>query len=151
MKTPNDPRHLARKVAFSVIYSIETANNSQYTGDYDELINSVLENYEITDYDHKVFENILNSTTKNLPEIKNLIASHSTGWNMDKIYKTDLALLIMATAEMMTKTVPLKVSIDESIELAKEFCQEESSKFINGVLAGIIKELNDGSKPDQQN
>lgn len=145
MKTPNDPRHLARKVAFSVIYSIESSRNSDYNGDYEELVTSILENYEIKDYDKKVFENILKSVSINLQEIKSLIAKHSTDWNMDKIYKTDLALLIMATAEIMTKSVPVKVSIDESIELAKEFGQEESSKFINGVLAGITKELNDGS------
>lgn len=149
MKTPNDPRHLARKVAFSVIYSIESSRNSEYNGEYEELVTSILENYEIKEYDAKVFENILNSVSTNLQEIKSIIAKHSTDWNMDKIYKTDLALLIMATAEIMTKSVPVKVSIDESIELAKEFGQEESSKFINGVLAGITKELSNGSIPDQ--
>lgn len=149
MKTPNDPRHLARKVAFSVIYSIESSRNSEYNGGYEEIVTSILENYEIKEYDKKVFENILNSVSTNLQEIKNIIARHSTDWNMDKIYKTDLALLIMATAEIMTKSVPVKVSIDESIELAKEFGQEESSKFINGVLAGITKELSNGSISDK--
>ena len=141
MKTPNDPRHLARKVAFSVIYAVETANNLKYSDDLSEIVGTILEAHEITTYDEKLFGSIMNELQSNIDTIRGLIQKHSVDWDADKMYKTDISILILATAEILRKDTPLKVAIDEAVEMAKEYGQKDSPKFINGVLAGITKEL----------
>lgn len=61
-------------------------------------------------------------------------------WPINKIAKIDLAVLRLATYELtIDKSQPPKVVIDEAIELAKEFGNQNSPKFINGVLGTILK------------
>ncbi len=69
-----------------------------------------------------------------LPVLKN--------WEMDRMPETDKLLLIMAVAEMIHfKDIPVKVTINETIELAKQFSTEKSGNFVNGVLDKISKQL----------
>lgn len=61
-------------------------------------------------------------------------------WPIDKIAKIDLAILRLATYELLIeKNEPPKVIIDEAIELGKEFGNDNSAKFVNGVLGTILK------------
>ena len=63
---------------------------------------------------------------------------------MDRIGKTDLAILRLAVYEIFYRDdIPYKVSINEAVELAKVFCDESSTAFINGVLAGVIGSLSE--------
>ncbi len=62
-------------------------------------------------------------------------------WPIDKIAKIDLAILRLATHELMEGKEPPKVVIDEAIELAKEFGNPTSPKFINGVLGTILGKI----------
>lgn len=79
------------------------------------------------------------SDTGKLDEI---IQKSAPQWPVDKIAKIDLAILRLAVYELTVKHAePPKVIIDEAIELAKEFGNSNSSKFINGVLGTILKEI----------
>jgi len=63
-------------------------------------------------------------------------------WPIAKIAKIDLAILRLAAHELLIKkSEPPKVVIDEAIELAKTYGNEQSAKFINGVLGTILKEI----------
>ena len=63
-------------------------------------------------------------------------------WPVDKIAKIDLAVLRLAVYELtIEKKVPPKVVIDEAIELAKEYGNEHSGQFVNGVLGTILKTI----------
>ena len=71
-----------------------------------------------------------------------MIADNSKNFRIDRIYKPDLAGLLLACYEMKyIKDIPLKVSISEAIELVKTFSTENSNKFVNGVLKGVYNEL----------
>jgi N utilization substance protein B len=79
---------------------------------------------------------------KNLGEIDKKIASSAPEWPVDKIAKIDLAILRLALYELtVEKKEPPKVIIDEAIELAHEFGNENSSKFVNGVLGTVLKSI----------
>ncbi len=70
------------------------------------------------------------------------IASSAPEWPIDKIAKIDLAILRLAVYELtVAKDQPPKVIIDEAIELAKAYGNENSSKFVNGVLGSILAEV----------
>lgn len=77
-----------------------------------------------------------------LPDIDGKIQAAAPEWPVDKIAKTDLAILRLSVYELtVQKKEPPKVIIDEAIELAKEFGNEASPKFVNGVLGTILKSL----------
>lgn len=70
------------------------------------------------------------------------IARAAPEWPIDKIAKIDLAILRLAVHELtVAKKEPPKVIIDEAIELAKAYGNDNSSKFINGVLGSILAEV----------
>ncbi len=69
-----------------------------------------------------------------------LIESALENWALDRISRIDRILLWMALTEIRAfADVPVKVSIDEAIELAKVYSEEKASGFINGVLDAVVK------------
>lgn len=84
----------------------------------------------------------LNPSTRSIIKkekgINPLIAAAAPEWPIDKINKIDLAILRLAIYELLEKKEPIKVIIDEAVELAKEFGGESSPGFVNGVLGAIV-------------
>lgn len=77
----------------------------------------------------------------NKEEIDAQIKKCSIGWDINRIFKMDRDILRIAIAELLfIDTIPMKVSIDEALELAKKYSTEESSSFINGILSKVILE-----------
>ncbi len=82
---------------------------------------------------------IVEAYQKNHEEIDSLIKQYSTGWDFDRLVKMDKDILRIAISEMLyIKETPMKVVVDEALELAKKYSTEDSASFINGVLAKII-------------
>lgn len=74
----------------------------------------------------------------------NLIASNTRNWEVDRLPLTDKIILEMAIAEILNfSNIPVKVSINEYIELAKNYSTPNSRQFINGILDVIARELNE--------
>jgi transcription antitermination protein NusB len=77
-----------------------------------------------------------------LPAVDERIRVAAPEWPIDKIAKIDLAVLRLAVFELtIEKKEPPKVIIDEAIELAKQYGNDHSSKFVNGVLGTILKTI----------
>ena len=141
MKTSNDPRHQARRIAVSTIYSAEITKSSDSIQLTDEIIETAKESLEIEIYDHKLLSSIISGINEHKPEIKEMILKNSIGWAIEKIYKIDISILYSSIWEIKFGNTPMKVVIDEAVELAKEFGETESPKFINGILAGVVKDI----------
>lgn len=75
-----------------------------------------------------------------LPEIDQLVAAHAPERPLPEINQIDLNIMRLIIHEQRASQTPVKVLIDEAIELAKEFGSESSAKFVNGVLAKILFE-----------
>lgn len=117
----------ARELAFKTIYS--------------KFFNPT-EDVDFTDVDEQelVFTNkILSEYTAHTDEINELISSNLKGYTIDRLYKIDLAIIILAIVEINYVNTPKEVVINEAVELAKKFSTEKSPKFINGFLAQIVK------------
>ena len=72
-------------------------------------------------------------------EIDALINEHTTGWKTSRMNKVDLSILRLAVYEMKwDEDVPVKVAINEAVELAKRFSGDEGPAFINGVLGKLV-------------
>jgi len=76
--------------------------------------------------------------TDRLPEIDRLIGDTSDGWKLSRMGKVDLTILRLAVYEMRyDEDVPVKVAINEAVELSKKFGGEDSPAFINGILGKL--------------
>ena len=69
--------------------------------------------------------------------LDNKIAPHLKDWTIDRLLKSDRIILRMSTFELLNSSTPQKVIINEAVELAKQFSDDEHYKFINGVLSNI--------------
>jgi len=117
LKTKTDPRHQRRRQAVISLFSYLFAKDQAV----DELAQEVINHKEAID--------------------KEIVAS-APEWPLERINKIDLAILRLATFELVIKkSEPPKVIIDEAVELAKEFGSENSASFVNGVLGTILKKV----------
>ena len=119
----------ARELAFKTIYS-KFFNNDED----DEILNvSDQKGLEFT-------KKILDNFSKHYSEISETINSILKGYTIDRIFKVDLAILVVAIIELKyIKENPKEVIVNEAVNLAKKYSTNKSPKFINGVLADIIK------------
>ena len=94
--------------------------------------------------DDKYFAfNLLRYSLINSDEYSNLIASKTKNWDLERVAQMDLILMQMALSELLNMpSVPVKVTINEYIELAKYYSTPNSKNFINGVLDSLLIELN---------
>lgn len=141
-----------RKIAFEIIYSLET-QNCKYE-DYKENIEMLLESKEVHGRaSTKYIKDVVYGTKRHGRQIKKQIEEClSEKWSYDRIAKVNIAILELAIFEMLFLKTPYKVVINEAVELAKVFGETKSPAFINGVLASIVKKnkLDEGETNDVQ-
>jgi len=76
---------------------------------------------------------------KNHAEIDDTIQQYANNWNLERLVKMDRDILRIAVTELLyLKEAPMKVVVDEALELAKKYSTDDSSSFINGILAKVI-------------
>lgn len=128
-----------RELAFKLIYSLEIQKNENL----DEQIDLYIENNEIEDVEAiEYIKDCIYGINENAEEINKTVESSLTSdWKIDRISKVNLSLLKLAIYEIKYKNIPYKVEINEVVELAKTYGEDMSSKFINGALAKIVKEM----------
>lgn len=99
---------------------------------------TTLENQsEVKNYTTEIAENF----KENHEAVDNEIQKYSTGWDISRLVKIDKDILRIAITELLfTKGAPIKVVVDEAVELAKKYSTEDSSSFVNGILAKVILE-----------
>jgi len=78
---------------------------------------------------------------KNQKEVDEIIQKYSKNWDLGRLVKMDKDILRIAIVELLyIKDAPMKVVIDEALELAKKYSTDDSASFINGLLAKVIVE-----------
>ncbi len=141
MRNKSDPRHEARKLSMGSIFCwlFAETDDTQCL----ELTKDLLElNAESADLE--LANTIVQGVKKNLSKIDQIIGNCAPEWPLDKISKVDLVILRIAIYEILYRDgTPSKVAIDEAVELAKEFGNDTSSKFVNGVLGKVVEEKDD--------
>ena len=134
-------RRKARILAFQALYAWEASKASLE----DLLEFRWLEEAKIDqlEEDIVVFTRlIIAGTLENAETIDARIKKHLSHWPFERLKKVDLAILRMGTYCLLFQNdIPPQITIDEAIEIAKEFGSEDSYKFINGVLDGIHKDV----------
>lgn len=97
--------------------------------------------------DKEFFEKILDTTVAHDLEYNEMIAAKTKNWEVDRLANTDQIILKMAISEMMNfRNIPVKVTINEYIELSKNYSTPKSKQFVNGILDVISDELKESGQ-----
>jgi len=97
--------------------------------------------------DKEFFEKILDTTVQHDLEYNVMIAAKTKNWEVDRLANTDQIILKMAISEMMNfRNIPVKVTINEYIELSKNYSTPKSKQFVNGILDVISSELKESGQ-----
>ena len=114
------------------------------SNEIDTKIKSSFKIPDINDYKEEIVfgEKLISQVFKNNNELKSFLDGRIPNWDTKRIAQIDLAIITSAIAELIYfPLIPVKVSINEYIEISKEYSSPKSSVFINGVLDKIIKDL----------
>ncbi len=126
-------RRQAREEAFILIF--EKQFNSLDISEILEIAKEVRD-LEPDDYITSVFSGVY----ENLETIDSIIAEKAIGWKLNRISKVSLCVLRLAIFEMKyVENIPVSVSINEAVELAKKYATKEDASFINGILSTVEK------------
>lgn len=137
-------RKASREVAMKLLYQLEIQKD-----DRDEQIGSVLQNENFNSKDRDYILDVVNGVFNNQSIIDNKIESYSKGWKISRISRVDLAILRLSIYEMLRREdIPMNVSINEAIELAKKYSGQDAGAFVNGVLGKVAESTDLLNKED---
>ena len=131
-------RRKARESALQVLYQVEMSGNEPH-----RVLQLFWKNQPEGDAEVRQFTaEIVDGVTRNRPELDELIEKHSTHWRLARMAVVDRNLLRLGVFELLyEREIPVSVTINEAIEIAKKFGTEESGSFINGILDTIAREV----------
>ena len=99
-----------------------------------------IDHFEIEDVDAGYLNKTMDDMIDNLEVIDNCITENSKDWKINRIAKVDLAILRVALSEILfNASIPQSVSINEAVEISKKYSNEDSHKFINGILGTVVR------------
>lgn len=131
-------RKKIRNEVMFIIYQMDI--NDKYDFEIQKkILKEKIEDINELYYAKGIIETFLNNKEK----VDNHIINNLKKWNINRLPKVDLAILRLAITEFFFfNDIPIEVSVNEAVEMAKEYSDKDSAKFINGVLGGVITKEN---------
>ena len=122
-----------RALALKVLYEVDSVGH-----DMDETLTRFLAEEELSEENAAYARELVNGVVQNREKIDHNIKSFAPAWPVEQIPVIDRNILRLAIFEiLLDNKVPVKVAINEAVELAKTFGSDNSSKFVNGVLGSV--------------
>ena len=132
-------RKLAREAAMSLLFERELNQEPNY--ETLEEMKDILKTDSFIERHSDYITSVIGAFEQHLEEVDEVISEFCTTWKLDRLGKVDLAILRLAVIELSYMDTPVKVVINESVEMAKKYSSERSSVFVHGVLASVVKKL----------
>ncbi len=126
-------RRIARETVFKMVFEY-----TYYLEKNDGTLELMLLDSSLDDDDKRFINDVYDGTIMHYDEIKEIISQNTHGFDINRIYRPDFAILVVAVYELKYTDTPVPVVINEAVELAKRYGEEKSGKFVNGVLKGVI-------------
>jgi N utilization substance protein B len=126
-------RHKARMLALQALYEVDSVARRP-----EAVTERLLAETPLSKENDDFVRELVNGTVKNREQIDSNIHKFAPAWPVDQIATVDRNILRLAIFEILfDNKVPIKVAVNEAVELAKTFGSESSAKFINGVLGSV--------------
>ena len=128
-------RRKSREYALQMLYQYDVSHQSA------GLADGFWEDKEVLDNIMEFANNLVDGVIKNLDKIDDKIRLSASNWSIDRMAVVDRNILRMSVFELFyIQDIPVKVTINEAIEIAKRFGEGESGSFVNGILDRIVKD-----------
>lgn len=135
-------RHLARTCVMQTIFELEFRGEQKLSPK--ELLDAILDEFAPKLTEKEFAYETLKGVLKHKEDIIDIITKHAPQWPIDKIAKVDRAILEIGVYEIVfAKDIPPVVAINEAVEIAKHFGDNNCQRFINGVLSSVMKNFNE--------
>ena len=133
-------RHEIRTCEFLLLYQMDFYND-EYDEQQDIFLDELVKEDPLEDDEKEKIAATMEKIIPLLPMIDEKISEASKGWKLNRIAKAELAILRLAVYEALyDDEIPVPVAINEAVELAKDYGQDEGYSFVNGVLSTICKD-----------
>ncbi len=142
-------RHLSRSIVLQSLFEWDL--NGVEKNQVSEVLGRNVNEFAPNKADMPFMERLLDGILQKQPELDLIIEKAAPEWPIDRISPVDRNILRLGLFELLfaeRSEVPAKVAINEAIELAKQFGGENSSRFINGVLGAVYKEIGEPGKDE---
>lgn len=131
-------RHIGRELALKALYRIDICGGAS-----GEDLAVFFSNFPCDERSRQFAERLIEGVRRNERELDSYIAGALEHWSVRRLSRIDHNILRLAVFELINlEDVPTRVTIDEAIELAKTYGDQESGRFVNGVLDQIAERLN---------
>ncbi len=136
-------RHAQRVFAFQILYSLNfQQTESQVLSTFNHFKN---DQDTAAQQEMSYALQLVNGVRDNLDELDAAISRHSQNWKVKRIAMVELTIMRLAVYEMTHREdIPVKVAINEAIELAKTFGDNNSRNFVNGILDAVARDIRHG-------
>jgi N utilization substance protein B len=126
-------RHKAREIALQVLYEMDSVGHQPM-----DSLEKILTRIEVTEDVVAFAHELIDGVNKYREQLDQNIRDFAPAWPLDQISIVDRNILRIAIFEILhDNKIPVKVAINEAVELAKTFGSNNSSRFINGVLGSV--------------
>jgi N utilization substance protein B len=129
-------RRQARIVAFQTLFEVDLVGHNP-----DTVLTARLEEMPLPEDAQAFARELVHGVMSNQDEVDHLIRQAAPQWPIQQMAKADVNILRLAVYELSRGQAPLKVVINEAVELAKMYGGESSPRFVNGVLATVAQRL----------
>ncbi|QCT93836.1 transcription antitermination factor NusB [Caminibacter mediatlanticus TB-2] len=126
----------AREAVIQTLYAKELGNDDAIN-QFDEL----LKERKIKGQKAEFAKKLLNGILEHINEIDEIIKNHLIDWSFDRLDKVDKQILRTGIYEIKYTDTPYQIVIDEAVKIAKNFSEDKSKNFINGILDKVAKEV----------
>lgn len=135
----------AREIVYQLLFPINFSIEEDSKISFEMALENLCEGVVLDDEDKKFIEKEYNGIIKSKEILLEIIKNNLTNYSIEKIYKPDLIALLIAVYEITFEDeISPKTSVNEAVNICKKYSTENSYKFVNGVLAEILKDKNNG-------
>ncbi|SFT33201.1 NusB antitermination factor [Lachnospiraceae bacterium XBD2001] len=128
-------RREIREETFKLVFQKEFYNAEELP---EQMTLFLGENPEATDEEKEQMDARVKAIIEKLPEIDAIIDGVAEGWKTNRMGKVELAIIRLATYEIKFEDLPAGIAINEAVEMAKRYGGDNSSAFVNGILAKVV-------------
>ena len=146
-------RIIARETGFKLIYEylfnkeaevaafFRAGNIELEDGEENTIVVDEDNNLVVSEEEKEYAISVYKAVVENYDELINILDVNIKDFNINRVYKLDLAILLLAVAEIKYLNQDVALTINESVEIAKKYSTDKSPAFVNGVLGGYVKNL----------
>ncbi len=137
-------RQLARETAFKMIFQMDVGKNPLEMAEY--TMEEALIDGDISKGECKYILTLVSGVSKKKEELDEFMEAYSKGWALDRINHIEKSIIRLALYEIRYMDIPYEVSVNEAVELAKRYGEEEAYSFVNAILDNARPKKKDEEK-----